>query len=92
MPLAAFAISFFVSLLLMPLVIRLAWATGYLDQPHARKLHIKATPLLGGAGVFLFGVLGWGATMRTLPHAWRTQLVLSRIGRTGFKRPNQTRT
>ena len=63
MPLAAFAISFLLSLLLMPLVARLAWATGYLDQPNARKLHLDATPLLGGAGVFVFAVAGWGATM-----------------------------
>ena len=31
----------------------LAWATGYLDHPEARKLHTSATALLGGAVVFV---------------------------------------
>ncbi len=83
MPLAAFAISFLLSVLLMPLVIRLAWATGYLDQPHARKLHLDATPLLGGAGVFVCALAGWAAVMRLLPHAptdWEAYYLLAGAG------------
>ena len=37
---------------------RIAWATGYLDHPEARKLHIAATPLLGGVAVALGTALG----------------------------------
>lgn len=83
MPLAAFATSFLLSLLLMPLVVRLAWATGYLDQPNARKLHLSATPLLGGAGVFVFALVGWGSVMRVLPHApadWEAYYLLAGAG------------
>jgi UDP-GlcNAc:undecaprenyl-phosphate GlcNAc-1-phosphate transferase len=40
-----------VVLILAPLLRRLAWWTGYLDHPEARKLHTHATPLLGGLAV-----------------------------------------
>lgn len=40
-----------VVLLLVPPLRRLAWWTGYLDHPEARKLHTRATPLLGGVAV-----------------------------------------
>lgn len=45
-------------LLATPLLSRLAWATGYLDHPEARKLHIAATPLLGGVAVALGTAIG----------------------------------
>ncbi|MEP7027099.1 MAG: hypothetical protein ABI960_00760, partial [Candidatus Eisenbacteria bacterium] len=45
-------------LLTTPALSRIAWATGYLDHPEARKLHIAATPLLGGLGVALGTALG----------------------------------
>ncbi|MBN1326365.1 MAG: undecaprenyl/decaprenyl-phosphate alpha-N-acetylglucosaminyl 1-phosphate transferase [Candidatus Cloacimonetes bacterium] len=35
-----------------PLVIKLAHRTNFYDRPAARKLHKKATPLLGGVAVF----------------------------------------
>jgi UDP-GlcNAc:undecaprenyl-phosphate GlcNAc-1-phosphate transferase len=41
-----------------PALARIAWATGYLDHPEARKLHIAATPLLGGVAVALGTALG----------------------------------
>jgi UDP-GlcNAc:undecaprenyl-phosphate GlcNAc-1-phosphate transferase len=41
---------------------RLAWATGYLDHPEARKLHTAATALLGGAAVFAAALAGWLAS------------------------------
>jgi UDP-GlcNAc:undecaprenyl-phosphate/decaprenyl-phosphate GlcNAc-1-phosphate transferase len=43
--------------LLTPLAIRAAWATGFLDHPEARKLHTSATALLGGVVVFVCAVL-----------------------------------
>jgi UDP-GlcNAc:undecaprenyl-phosphate GlcNAc-1-phosphate transferase len=48
---SAFALASLFSLALVPLAVRLAWATGWLDHPAARKLHISATPVLGGAVV-----------------------------------------
>lgn len=59
MPLTAFALAAVLALALTPLAVRLAWATGYLDQPEARKLHTTATALLGGAVVFASALAGW---------------------------------
>jgi UDP-GlcNAc:undecaprenyl-phosphate GlcNAc-1-phosphate transferase len=53
---AALAVVLFVT----PLLTRVAWATGYLDHPEARKLHISATPLLGGVAVAIGTALGVG--------------------------------
>jgi len=47
------AVGFTVSLLIVPLVRRYAIWRGVLDQPAARKVHAVATPLLGGAAVYL---------------------------------------
>src|SRR5690348_11935856 len=80
LPLAAFALAAVLSFALMPLVVRMAWATGYLDQPEARKLHAHATALLGGAGVFLAALIGWGLIMVRLPHApadWEAYYLLA---------------
>ena len=61
---------------LTPAVRALSWRLGFLDQPEARKLHAKATPLLGGvavAGAMLLALLvawaqggahpGWGTAL-----------------------------
>jgi UDP-GlcNAc:undecaprenyl-phosphate GlcNAc-1-phosphate transferase len=54
-----------VVLLLVPPLRRLAWWTGYLDHPEARKLHTQATPLLGGVAVAAgVGVAAWLAVAR----------------------------
>jgi len=58
-PLAAFVLATSFALLLTPLGVRLAWASGYLDHPEARKLHTAATPLLGGMVVFVAAFVGW---------------------------------
>jgi len=57
----AFGLAFLLGLVLTPAGIRLAWTTGYLDHPEARKLHTSATALLGGAVVFVSGLAAWGA-------------------------------
>ena len=83
MPLVAFASSLLASLLIMPLVIHLARRTGYVDQPHARKLHTQVTPLLGGAGVFAAALIGWGLVMVRMPHAaadWEAYYLLAGAG------------
>lgn len=59
MPLTAFALAAVLALALTPLAVRLAWATGFLDHPEARKLHTSATALLGGAVVFACAFAGW---------------------------------
>jgi UDP-GlcNAc:undecaprenyl-phosphate GlcNAc-1-phosphate transferase len=55
---AAWAAGLAAVLLVTPLVRRVAWATGYLDHPEARKLHIAATPLLGGVAVAVGTAVG----------------------------------
>jgi UDP-GlcNAc:undecaprenyl-phosphate GlcNAc-1-phosphate transferase len=67
--LLAFPLALLASLLVTPLMLKLAWATGYLDHPEARKLHTSATALLGGPGVFLAAVIGWAITVGRMPHA-----------------------
>jgi UDP-GlcNAc:undecaprenyl-phosphate GlcNAc-1-phosphate transferase len=69
LPLAALPVALLVSFAVMPLVIRLAWVTGYLDHPEARKLHTSATALLGGAAVFAVALATWGAAMALMPHS-----------------------
>jgi UDP-GlcNAc:undecaprenyl-phosphate GlcNAc-1-phosphate transferase len=64
MPVAAiFVAALVLGLVVIPLVIRLAWAVGYLDHPAARKLHTSATALLGGAGIVVAALLAWLATL-----------------------------
>src|SRR5262249_17953421 len=46
-------VAFAVSLFVVPIVRRYAIWRDVLDQPAARKVHVVATPLLGGAGVYL---------------------------------------
>lgn len=55
----AFLLALILSLVLTPVGTRLAWATGYLDHPEARKLHTTATALLGGAVVFFCALIAW---------------------------------
>jgi UDP-GlcNAc:undecaprenyl-phosphate GlcNAc-1-phosphate transferase len=45
--------SFLLVFNLTPLVIKIATKTNFMDNPAARKMHKKATPLLGGLSVFL---------------------------------------
>lgn len=68
-PVAALPIALALSFLVMPAVVRLAWTTGWLDHPEARKLHTSATALLGGAAVFVCALATWVVAMRFMPHA-----------------------
>ncbi len=83
MSLVAFPIAFLAALLTTPLMLRLAWATGYLDHPEARKLHTSATALLGGAAVFLAALVGWAITVSRMPVAtgdWEAYYLLAGAG------------
>src|SRR5574341_766197 len=64
----AFIFALILSLVLTPLGMRAAWAVGYLDHPEARKLHTKATALLGGVVVFVSALISW-FIVRWLGHA-----------------------
>src|SRR2546426_808583 len=68
-PATAFLLSLALSLLLTPLGTRVAWNTGFLDHPEARKLHTAATALLGGAVVFVCALIAWGASLNARPSA-----------------------
>lgn len=60
-----FFVSFIATLLLVPLVRRLAIAAQAMDKPNARKVHVKPIPLWGGLGIFGgFGVAITLAFMR----------------------------
>ena len=48
----AIAISFFVTLTLMPAIIRVFRSIGLLDKPDKRKIHSVSTPSLGGIAIF----------------------------------------
>ena len=60
----AFLLALILSLVLTPVGTRLAWATGYLDHPEARKLHTTATALLGGAVVFFCALVAWTTSLK----------------------------
>jgi UDP-GlcNAc:undecaprenyl-phosphate GlcNAc-1-phosphate transferase len=65
--LVAFFLAAALAFALVPLTIRLAWAVGYLDRPEARKEHLAATALLGGAAVFAASLGAWLATSPGTP-------------------------
>jgi len=50
---AVFILSFLSVYTLTPFVIRFARKTNFIDNPNSRKVHVKATPLLGGVSVFI---------------------------------------
>ena len=51
--LIVFIVAFLLVYNLTPLVIKFAEKTNFMDNPQARKMHKKATPLLGGLSVFI---------------------------------------
>jgi UDP-GlcNAc:undecaprenyl-phosphate/decaprenyl-phosphate GlcNAc-1-phosphate transferase len=52
------AICFFASILLTPLVKKLAFRIGATDKPNHRKVHSKIMPRLGGLAIFLSFLIG----------------------------------
>jgi UDP-GlcNAc:undecaprenyl-phosphate GlcNAc-1-phosphate transferase len=62
------SVSFGASLLLTPILRRLAVATGFIDHPDVRKTHPGPTPLLGGVAVAVAAVLGL-AVARAVLHS-----------------------
>lgn len=58
--LAFFAGSFLLSLILTPLVKRIAVATGQVAVPKDSRWHKKETPLMGGVSIFASYMIVWG--------------------------------
>jgi UDP-GlcNAc:undecaprenyl-phosphate GlcNAc-1-phosphate transferase len=73
---AAFALALVLALLLTPLGVRLAWVSGYLDHPEARKLHTSATALLGGTVVFVSALVSWLISLGPLPTPERSVVLV----------------
>jgi UDP-GlcNAc:undecaprenyl-phosphate/decaprenyl-phosphate GlcNAc-1-phosphate transferase len=55
----AFAAAFLTSILITPLVIKLAHKIGAVDKPNARKVHAKIMPRLGGLAIFIGVIVGY---------------------------------
>jgi UDP-GlcNAc:undecaprenyl-phosphate GlcNAc-1-phosphate transferase len=72
---AAFVVSLVLAFALTPFAARIAWLTGFLDRPAARKLHTSATALLGGPVVFLCALAGWGAARLIAPATYERDAI-----------------
>lgn len=66
----SFASAFGFTLLLVPLLSRLAVAHGYLDKPNARKVHKRPVPRIGGVAIFI----GFYATLALVATLFPAQL------------------
>ena len=53
------AVTFIASLILVPIIKKLAIFVGAMDQPNARKVHHVPMPRLGGVAIFLSFLLGY---------------------------------
>ncbi|MGI8588125.1 MAG: glycosyltransferase family 4 protein [Chloroflexia bacterium] len=71
------------SLVLTPLILRLALARGWYDLPDdPRRLHKQPTPRIGGVAIYLAFMIGLGLTLipgvmpeRSAPEPWRVGLL-----------------
>ncbi|HVP14586.1 MAG TPA: MraY family glycosyltransferase [Terriglobales bacterium] len=75
-----FGFALLLSLLLTPAGARLAWSTGYLDHPQARKLHTSATALLGGLVVFVSALTAWGLVRLVRGGPWEREALFLLAG------------
>jgi len=60
MGLLFFVAAFVVSVLIVPVMIRVASYKGWVDQPGNRKIHEKPVPRLGGVAIYLATWAAWG--------------------------------
>jgi UDP-GlcNAc:undecaprenyl-phosphate/decaprenyl-phosphate GlcNAc-1-phosphate transferase len=63
--LAVFIVSYIVALAATPVAIRIARSTNFLDRPRGFRAHVRPTPYLGGAAVFV-GFLAGALVQGTL--------------------------
>lgn len=62
----AFVLTFFMSFVLIPFLIKLAFKIDFLDKPTKRKTHKNPLPLLGGIGMFISIMFGAVVLFRPL--------------------------
>lgn len=62
-----FLVALAVVLILTPYVRKLAGATGVLDVPSQRKVHLQPTPLLGGVAIYAAILIAWVVSSCFLP-------------------------
>lgn len=63
-------VAFVASIVLTPLVKRLAFRIGAVDKPNQRKVHAKVMPRLGGLAIFLAFMIGFLIMRPDDPAAW----------------------
>lgn len=63
-------ICFIASVLVTPLVKKLALKIGATDQPNNRKVHQKVMPRLGGLAIYISFILGFFILMPESPYKW----------------------
>ncbi|WP_067728635.1 glycosyltransferase family 4 protein [Oceanobacillus damuensis] len=66
----ALAICFIASMLITPLVIKLAIKVGAVDKPNERKVHEKLMPRLGGLAMFISFLIGFLIFIPETIEAW----------------------
>ncbi|MDZ5711301.1 glycosyltransferase family 4 protein [Jeotgalibacillus haloalkalitolerans] len=67
MLLFALVTSFIFAMLITPAVIKAAHSLGAVDQPNARKVHLKEMPRLGGLSIYLAFIIGVAIVQLTQP-------------------------
>lgn len=65
----AMAAAFVASILLTPLVIKLAYRIGAVDKPNYRKVHAKVMPRIGGLAIFGAFIVGYALLLPEDEHA-----------------------
>ncbi len=68
-PLVVFFVALAASLVLTPIMRRLAVRLGYVAIPRESRWHKKETALLGGVAIYLSAVGAWGAFALASPHS-----------------------
>src|SRR5687768_4667725 len=67
-PIVTGSLSFLITLIAIPAIIRVADQKGLYDMPDARKLHAKAIASLGGVGIFMGFLLSMLLTVSNAAH------------------------
>ncbi len=65
----AMAAALLASILLTPLVIKLAFRIGAVDKPNYRKVHASVMPRIGGLAIFGAFLIGYAVLLPTDEHA-----------------------
>ena len=66
--LAFLMLAFFVSVLIVPVMISVAHRKGWFDRPGVRKIHDRPIPRLGGVGIYFATWISWGIFAKLYPN------------------------